>query len=151
MIEPALPSAWAEPAASLPARADAGGRRGGRPLEGLASAAVAALRALDVRLAAACDAVQILHGRESRRDLFRGLHITPADASRALGRTPAVPLFGPSSPGEPLVPPEVWAGTRFERMAEQFGLSSFDLDLLLIALAPEIRRALRAAVRLCPG
>jgi hypothetical protein len=97
-----------------------------------------ALRELDVRLAAAAEAVKVLFGPESSRDLFRGLHVTPADADRALRVPPIAPLFGPLGFEAPLIPPEALAGTRFEGLRRAFDLESFDLDVLLLALAPEI-------------
>src|SRR4029077_6621197 len=66
---------------------------------------VAALAVLDVRLSAAADAIKVLFGPESTRDIFRGLHIKPADVDRALGRTPVAPLLGPLGGGTPLLSP----------------------------------------------
>jgi hypothetical protein len=97
-----------------------------------------ALRALDLRLAAATEIVKLLFGPDAARDLFRGLHITPADADRALSRPAVAPLFGPLGFNESLVSVEVSAQKRFDRIREAFGLSSFDLDVLLVALAPEV-------------
>src|SRR5712671_2519086 len=65
--------------------------RGPRGADGLLDA----LRALDLRLAAATEIVKLLFGPGAARDLFRGLHITPADADRALSRPAVAPLFGP--------------------------------------------------------
>jgi ATPase family associated with various cellular activities (AAA) len=99
---------------------------------------VAALPLLDVRLSAAADAIKVLFGPESTRDIFRGLHIKPADVDRTLGRTPVAPLLGPLGGGTPLLSPDHLRGTRFDRLRALYDLSPFDIDVLLVALAPEI-------------
>jgi len=99
---------------------------------------VAALRLLDVRLSAAADAIKVLFGPESTRDMFRGLHIKPADVDRTLQRTPVAPLLGPLGGGIPILSPEQLRGTRFDRLQALYDLSPFDLDVLFVALAPEI-------------
>jgi hypothetical protein len=105
---------------------------------GTAELIVAALRSLDVRLSAAADAIRVLFGPESTRDMFRGLHIKPADLERTLGRTPVAPLLGPLGGGTPILSSEQLQGTRFDRLRALYELSSFELDVLLVALAPEI-------------
>jgi hypothetical protein len=99
---------------------------------------LAALGLLDARLCAAADAVKALFGPDSSRDMFRGLHIKPADADASLNRLPVAPLLGPLGFAPALLAPERIAGTRFERLRDAFDLSPFDLDVILIALAPEI-------------
>jgi hypothetical protein len=96
------------------------------------------LRGLDVRLSAAADAIKALFGPETSRDLFRGLHITPADAAQALRFPPVVPLLGPLGFQGPLLSPEALTGTRFEQLRRTWDLSTFDLDVVLLVLAPEI-------------
>jgi len=105
---------------------------------GTAEVIVAALRLLDVRLCAAAEAIKVLFGPESTRDMFRGLHIKPADVDRTLVRTPVAPLLGPLGGETPVLPPEQLRGTRFNRLRALFDLSPFDLDVLFVALAPEI-------------
>ena len=97
-----------------------------------------ALEQLDARLSTAADAVKLLFGPESSRDLFRGLHITPSDVDVALHRPPVSPLFGPLGFSAPLLSPEELAGTRFEGLRRAFDLSAFDLDVVVVLLAPEI-------------
>jgi len=99
---------------------------------------LAALGLLDARLSAAADVVKALFGPDSSRDMFRGLHIKPADADASLNRLPVAPLLGPLGFARGLLAPERIAGTRFERLRDAFDLSPFDLDVILIALAPEI-------------
>jgi len=99
---------------------------------------VGALQLLDLRLSAAAEAIKVLFGPESTRDMFRGLHIKPADVDRTLGRTPVVPLLGPLGGGTPILSPKQMRGTRFDRLRALYDLSPFDLDVLFVALAPEI-------------
>ncbi|MEO7144092.1 MAG: ATP-binding protein, partial [Bryobacteraceae bacterium] len=66
-------------------------------------------------------------------DLYRGLQIRPADVERLLGKQPCVPCFNVGDPavlGKD-VPRLAWLG-------QTFGLTSFDSNAILIALAPEI-------------
>jgi len=99
---------------------------------------VEALRALDVRLSKAAEATVSLFGPDASRDLFRGLHITPADARATLRRAPGATLFGPLGDGGSVVAQATLRGTRFERLAQLFALAPFDVDVMLVGLAPEI-------------
>src|SRR5688500_11002478 len=96
------------------------------------------LRLLDVRFSAAADAIKTLFGPDSSRDMFRGLHIKPTDVDVSLRRAPVAPLFGPLGYDLPLLGPGWTRGTHFERLQAVYDLSSFDLDVLVVALAPEI-------------
>lgn len=116
-------------------------KRPGLSAAGNASATASilgSLRSLDVRLSAAAEAVKLLFGPETSRDLFRGLHITPTDAAQALRLPPVAPLFGPMGFQGPILSPEALTGTRFEQLRRAFELSPFDLDVVLLVLAPEI-------------
>jgi SpoVK/Ycf46/Vps4 family AAA+-type ATPase len=94
------------------------------------------LRRLDCRLAAAIDIAQQVYGVEAASDPHRGLYVSDADVERMLDRQAGMPLFAiESSPSEL---PEF--SSRLYLLQQQFKLSEFDLDLLLIALAPEIDR-----------
>ncbi|SDL95282.1 ATP-binding protein [Nonomuraea jiangxiensis] len=87
------------------------------------------LAVLDVRLAEAVAAAQASYGPESGRDPFRGLHIAAGDASRLLRRAPGESPIGPGSVGD--VPGPAW-------LTERYGLSAFELNVLVVATAPEI-------------
>ncbi|MCM2415360.1 ATP-binding protein [Streptomyces sp. RKAG290] len=64
-------------------------------------------------------------------DPYRGLYLTPAAVARILDEP-----GGPGLPApEPAVPP---AGSVLDRLAVGFGLSPLDVDLLLIAVAPDL-------------
>jgi len=82
---------------------------------------------LDQRLAAALDAA----GAEAA-DPFRGLYLTAEDVLRELATPPGAPRLWTAAarPGEDAM--------RDSRLAFAFGLDGFDLDVLLLALAPEV-------------
>ncbi|MER5630451.1 ATP-binding protein [Streptomyces nitrosporeus] len=70
-------------------------------------------------------------------DPYRGQYLTPAAAERILESRDAflpVPDHGPG-PGAPQPLP---AGGRIARLAENFGLTPLDVELLLVATAPDI-------------
>src|SRR5215831_16549044 len=93
------------------------------------------LRRLDELLQRAIVAAEAAYGRTAAADLYRGLYISPDEAQRLLSREPCAPLF--RSSGDPAA-----AGTirdsKVEWLKHAFALSDFDLDLILIALAPEL-------------
>lgn len=97
------------------------------------------LQNLDQRLAAAISVAEQVFAARAAGDLYRGLAISPADVCAALGRVP----------GETLLPistqiPELNTITqslslrRLLWLQRVFALTDLDLDILLIALAPEI-------------
>jgi hypothetical protein len=98
----------------------------------------AALKRLDRLLSAALDRMHTAPGPEARPDAYRGLYISREDVERILATEPGhTGLHSPS---------EVGAG-RFHlgadtpglrRITALFGLSAFETDLLMIALAPEL-------------
>jgi len=88
------------------------------------------IRNLDARLLRVVQVTSIQTNQEPNGDPFRGLYIGEADVYRGL----SVGESGADwSPHEPMA-----VGEPFERLREIFGLSSIELDILLIALAPEI-------------
>jgi hypothetical protein len=93
----------------------------------------AALRRLDSLLARAVERVQELGAGTPGRDPFRGLYLSHDDVTRSLVRPAGEPLGVNSSAGG-----DTELGGGFASLAAAFGLSDFDLDLLLIALAPEL-------------
>jgi AAA+ superfamily predicted ATPase len=97
-----------------------------------------ALRRLDLLLDAATRGVQPSRAADGS-PMFRGLFLTPEQVGRLLSQTPGGGEFRTAegilsdnllgvSPNES---PLAW-------IAHAFGLSNFDVDLMLIALAPEI-------------
>ncbi|MFJ4503038.1 ATP-binding protein [Streptomyces sp. NPDC088864] len=70
-------------------------------------------------------------------DPFRGQYLTPAAAERVLESRDAFrPVPGPG-PDDPAPPPSPGGG-RIGELAARFGLAGPDLDLLLVAMAPDI-------------
>ncbi|MDN3354875.1 ATP-binding protein [Actinomadura sp. DC4] len=66
-------------------------------------------------------------------DRFRGLYVGPEDVTRLLAQPPATSPVLDSAPAEAAPPADP-----LRRLRDTFGLSGFDLDLLVLALAPEI-------------
>jgi hypothetical protein len=64
---------------------------------------------------------------------YRGLYITSEDVQRLIRRAPGEPLLASAADGGPGMP----AGSRFPWLQQTFELEPIDLDIVLIALAPE--------------
>ncbi len=89
------------------------------------------LRELDARLLVMVESARSQSGREPGADPFRGFYITEADVLKDLS--------GPEDPTRSGGGPRPMAsGASFAALDEIYGLSRFELDVLLIALAPEI-------------
>ena len=118
-----------------------------------------ALRRLDERLALATARARIAFGADAASDRFRGLYIAEAEVDRLLAREPGAGAFhaSPVEDGEGADPSTslgmtaeaslgmtaeaslgMTAGSSLELLARQFGLTTFDVELLVIALAPEL-------------
>jgi len=93
----------------------------------------AALVRLDELLRAAVERARAAFGASAETDPHRGLYIDDDQAARLLARAPAAPLFGRND--APLLAGD---GSAFARLAEALELDSFDLDVVVIALAPEL-------------
>src|SRR5262245_37933351 len=98
------------------------------------------LRRLDGLIWRALAAAEEAYGPESLTDRFRGLHIGPDEVERLLAREPVTPVLRINSAdakdgftlgGIEETSPLAW-------LARVYGLSPFDLGVLLIALAPEL-------------
>jgi hypothetical protein len=94
------------------------------------------LRRLDALLGRAVAHATEVYGPDAADDPYRGLVIGPGEVARLLGRPPGRPLFAPE--------PATVAGLThppndaLEWLERTFGLSSFDVAVLVVALAPEI-------------
>jgi hypothetical protein len=95
---------------------------------------VAALTRLDRRLAAAVTAFDAAQGGPTE-DRYRGLVIGPEEPRRLLARGPGSAAFTPGDQPAALWPTA--RGTIARQLASTFDLSPFDLDVLLVAFAPE--------------
>lgn len=94
------------------------------------SAIMSSLRNLDARLLRVVQVTRVQTNLEPGGDPFRGLYIGEADVDRDLHGGETREDWAPHEP--------MAVGELFERLREIFGLSSIELDILLIALAPEI-------------
>jgi AAA+ superfamily predicted ATPase len=100
---------------------------------------VTALKRLDLLLSKAIEAAEVAYGPEAEGDPYRGLHISLDDIELSLARDPGVSLLW-SEPQDQIsglnkAPEE---DSRLGKLQSCFGLSSFELDALLVCLAPEI-------------
>ena len=100
----------------------------------------AALRRLDHLIRRGLVAAEDAYGAESLTDRFRGLHIGPEEIERLLAREPGAPALRIDAAGtaEDLGPDEFERTPQLAWLAAAYDLSQFDLDVLLIALAPEL-------------
>src|SRR5947209_4897361 len=103
-----------------------------------AAALVAAFRRLDSRLGRAIESVDAANADGSDPQPYRGLYLASSDVRRGLDREPGTPRLGTGTEGAastylgPFEPT-----SRLARIGRVFGLSPFDLGIVLIALAPE--------------
>ena len=96
---------------------------------------LSALQRLDKLLEQALIKAQSIYGSEAANDPYRGLRIDLDEVKRLLERPPGIPLFAPSTAN---TESDRVDNTSLNWLKKTFGLSEFDLDLILIALAPEI-------------
>jgi hypothetical protein len=100
---------------------------------------LSALERLDRRIEWAIAAATAGFAGEDPGDPYRGLTIGPAEVQRLLARSPGATAFAPATPplddgdGEHSPTP---AGLR--RLANAFELADFDLDVIVLSLAPEL-------------
>jgi AAA+ superfamily predicted ATPase len=97
------------------------------------------LQRFDIRLEYAVAAAEIAYGKSAATDPYRGLHLHTEDAHRSLSHAPGIPLFHPDAKTE-LPADFVPANSRLARLQQQFELSEFDIEIIAIALAPELDR-----------
>ena len=97
-----------------------------------------ALQRLDRLLEQAVIAAAAAYGAGSAADRFRGMHISTGDVERLLARPPGAPLLWVEPDGADAEAEQAESESRLAWLAEVFGLSPFDVDAILIALAPEI-------------
>lgn len=96
-----------------------------------------ALKRLDSLLERAVAAAQIAYGPEAASSRFRGLYIDQDEIKRLLAREPGAPAIKVDEPEEPLATP-LDDASMMAWLKEAFGLSPFEIDVILIVLAPEL-------------
>ena len=97
------------------------------------------MQRLDERLAAAVEAAERLFAARAAGDLYRGLAISPADVVAAFGRVPGEPFLSLRTQAHDLA--ETTGSLSLRRLLwlqRVYGLTDFDLDVILVGLAPEI-------------
>jgi len=109
---------------------------GARPSSGLQDL----LERVDRILGRAVERMVQTFGSEAAHDPFRGLYISPRDAGRLSATPRSSPILGVADAEMPLVD-LLDRGSTFAGLAREFGLSSFDLEVIAIALAPETELA----------
>jgi AAA+ superfamily predicted ATPase len=118
--------------------AELAGRRSPRDGSSLDDLAVA-LERLDRLLLAGAARAQAVYGAEAAVDRFRGLHISDGEVQRLLSREPLSPTLyaeGNRSPENTI--DQVSDGSRLAWLRQAFDLSAFDMDVILMALAPDL-------------
>jgi hypothetical protein len=95
-----------------------------------------ALRRLDALLARAVDAAAGVYGPEAGADPYRGLVIAPDEVTRLLRRGPGEPSLYVADL-EDAEPIDAY-GRELAWLSQTFELTPFDLDLLVLAIAPEL-------------
>ncbi|NJK65806.1 MAG: ATP-binding protein [Microcoleus sp. CSU_2_2] len=99
------------------------------------------LQRLDQLLEQAIAAAQIAYGTEADRDPYRGLHVNLEETEQLLQRKPAAPVFELNSQlPDQLISNLIKPDSRLARLIQTFKLSDFDIDIIAIALAPELDR-----------
>jgi AAA+ superfamily predicted ATPase len=104
-----------------------------------------AFRRLDLLLATAVAAARLRFGPEAAADAFRGLYLTAEQVERALATPAGQPLMGPAPSFVPDTPPPSWAelvenNPRWRWLRDAHQLSETELDVVLLALGPDVDR-----------
>lgn len=97
------------------------------------------LQRLDQRLAAAVRAADHVFAARAAGDLYRGLAISPADVAAALCRVPGAPFLSMSLGAQEYAErTDSLSLRRLLWLQRVYGLTDFDVDAILVGLAPEI-------------
>src|SRR5262245_25015400 len=97
-----------------------------------------AFRWLDCLLEMAVGRAQAVFGPEAANDPYRGLYTMRDEVVRLLDREPGAPVFGDAQDDGAAFPESLTNAGPLKYLASAFGLSSFDIAVALIALAPEL-------------
>jgi hypothetical protein len=99
---------------------------------------LAPLQQLNRLLEHAVAAAQVAHGPEAIADPYCGLHIGQEEVKRYYRATRGHPCCGQSGPRLRSPPDLAGDGPRLAWLKQAFDLSAFDVDVLLLAFAPEL-------------
>jgi len=99
------------------------------------------LQQLDRQLDQAVAAAQVAYGPEAATDPYRGLHLNSEDVERLLTREPGAPTFQGYGELDDETPSNVvQQDSPLAWLQQTFELSPFDVEIIAIALAPELDR-----------
>lgn len=97
------------------------------------------LKRLDRLLEKAVAAAQDTYGTRAATDPFRGLHISQSEVEQLLAREPGAPtLQVHGEEGEESLTEEAREGSALAWLKQAYSLTPFDLDVILLVLAPEL-------------
>ena len=102
-----------------------------------------ALHRLDEVLDGAVKAAEAAYGAKAATDPYRGLYISSQDVQTLLAREPGVSMFAPLPQTSAQLASDVQGGAApasslIAYLREKFELTDFDMDAILVALAPEV-------------
>ncbi len=100
------------------------------------NALLQALKRLDSLLGRAVAQAEATYGKDAGTDPFRGLHINKQQIDTLLSVEPGAPLLW--QPREAADVEDEDYGVRLNWLKHAFALSPFEMDVILIALAPEL-------------
>jgi hypothetical protein len=92
---------------------------------------------LDSILGAAVQRLLASYGPDIASDPFRGLYISQSDAARLFEPWPAASVYA-DEPSDTSLTDLIDQSEAFGALSSAYGLSHFDLDVVLLALAPEL-------------
>ena len=99
------------------------------------------LQWLDNLLGEAINSAQTAYGAESASDPYRGLHVTIEEMEQLLNRKPGMPPLQIEAYSErESLGNLVGSNSLLSGLQQTYGLSTFDLAIVIIALAPELDR-----------
>lgn len=96
------------------------------------------LRRLDQVLEKAVALAQDTYGPHASADPFRGLYVNLVEVKGLLDREPGVPLFWSRGESIDASQQSDWEGSHLTWLKDEFGLSDFDMDIIIITLAPKL-------------
>jgi len=90
------------------------------------------LQRLDRVLERAVAAAPALYGPQAASDPYRGLHISQDEVERLLAREPGAPILWADGEANEAADQINYATSRLAWLKQTFGLSSFDMDVILL-------------------
>ena len=96
------------------------------------------LKRLDGLLERAVATARTVHAQGPSPDPYRGLYVGHEEVDRLLSREPGAPVLLGENVAPKLLGEFVDSNSRLAWLQRAFGLSGFDLDIILLALAPEM-------------